>query len=111
MIENVSLSELIEQHIGAARAASSGRSAHTVFGGHARTLRQTLIALTEGSRLDEHENPGEATLQVLVGQVQMATASETRDAAAGELLVIPDERHSLEALADSAVLLTVAKLA
>lgn len=32
-----------------ARAASSGRSAHTVYGGHEHILRQTMIALRAGS--------------------------------------------------------------
>lgn len=106
-----SLTHLAEELLVDARAAASGRSARTVFGGHDRTLRQTVIALAAGHRLDEHENPGEATVHVLHGQVRMATATDAHDAAAGELLVVPDTRHSLEALADSAVLLTVAKIA
>jgi hypothetical protein len=43
--------------------AVAGWDAQTVYGGHAKTLRQTLIALTAGQRLDEHENPGEATFR------------------------------------------------
>ena len=86
----------------------SGRSAHTVHGGHEHALRQTLIALTAGSGLAEHDSPGEATLQVLRGRVRLTTAGESAEAAAGDLLVIPPQRHSLEAIDDSAVLLTVA---
>ena len=104
-----SLTDLAEGQLAAARAASSGRSARTVVGGHDRTLRQTLIALIEGQRLDEHENPGEATVHVLHGHVRMSTDGDTCDAAAGELVVVPDARHSLVALTDSVVLLTVAK--
>jgi quercetin dioxygenase-like cupin family protein len=105
-----SLTDLAEEHLAAAHAAGSGRSARTVVGGHDRTLRQTLIALTAGQRLDEHENPGEATVHVLYGNVRMATGTDSRDVAAGELLVVPDARHSLEALTDCVVLLTVAKV-
>lgn len=107
----VSLVELAEEHLAAAHAAASGRSARTIVGGHDKILRQTLIALTAGHRLDEHENPGEATVHVLRGQVRMASGTETGDAATGEVLVVPDARHSLEALTDSVVLLTVAKSA
>ena len=57
-----------EQHERAA-GSSGGRSAETVYGGHERSLRQTVIALTAGSELSEHENPGEATLIVLSGRV------------------------------------------
>ena len=80
----------------------------TVHGGHEHALRQTLIALTAGSALAEHDSPGEATLQVLRGRVRLTTADQSADAAAGDLLLIPSQRHALTALDDSAVLLTVA---
>jgi quercetin dioxygenase-like cupin family protein len=108
-MDHIPLAELLTDHLGKARTATSGRSAHTVFGGHGRTLRQTLIALEAGQRLDEHESPGEATLQVLHGRVRLVADGVSCDGATGDLLVIPDARHALEALEDAAVLLTVAK--
>lgn len=108
-MDRTSLTGLIREHLSLARDASSGRSAHTVYGGHARTLRQTLIALTGGRRLDDHENPGEATLHVLHGRVRFTAGDSSAEVGAGDLLIIPDARHALEALEDSAVLLTVAK--
>ena len=104
-----SLTALLDQHLELARQAPSGRSAHTVYGGHQRTLRQTLIALTAGQQLDEHENPGEATLQVLHGRVRLI-AGDTAQGGPGDLLIIPDSRHRLEALEDAGFLLTVAKI-
>ncbi len=53
-----SLTALVQQHLILAREASSGRSAHTVNGGHDHALRQTLIALASGRHLDDHESPG-----------------------------------------------------
>ncbi|MCD4526082.1 cupin domain-containing protein [Nocardioides sp. cx-173] len=104
-----SLPELVQQHLATAREASSGRSAHTIHGGHDQVLRQTMIALIAGQQLDEHENPGEATLQVLQGHVTLVAGDTRSEGEAGDLLPIPDSRHSLEALEDSVVLLTVAK--
>lgn len=103
-----SLTALTDSQLAAAREASSGRSAVTVFGGREHDLRQTLIALAEGHALGEHESPGEATLQVLQGRVRLSSAEESWEGQAGDLLVIPPARHDLAALADSVVLLTVA---
>lgn len=106
-MENIALAELTEEHLARAGQASSGRSAHTVHGGHASHLRQTLIALGAGQRLGEHESPGEATLQVLRGTVRLHAGSETWEGDEGDLVVIPPVRHDLEAVTAAAVLLTV----
>lgn len=104
----VSLPRLCEESLAAARTSTAGRSATTVFGGHEHDMRQTLIALTQGAKLHEHESPSEATLQVLRGEVRMHTGEEHWDGSAGDHLVIPPERHDLEAVTDAVVLLTVA---
>ena len=108
-MQKESLIALTRHHLSAAQAASSGRSSHTVYGGHEHVLRQTVVALRAGSNLDEHENPGEATVQVLHGRVTLV-AGETRwNGSPGDLLFVPDARHALEAVEDSVILLTVGK--
>jgi quercetin dioxygenase-like cupin family protein len=93
-----------------AATAPAGRAAATVYGGHEHVLRQTLIALTAGATLSEHENPGEATLHVLGGRVRLVADTTEWEGRDGDLIVVPQARHTLHALEDSAVLLTVAKL-
>ncbi|WP_169945846.1 LuxR family transcriptional regulator [Microbispora sp. H11081] len=92
-----------------ARAASSGRAADTVHGGAGRALRQTLLALTAGAALAEHENPGEATLLVLLGHVRLTSGDAAWEGGQGDLITVPGARHGLLALEDSVVLLTVVK--
>jgi quercetin dioxygenase-like cupin family protein len=108
-MQKESLTALARHHLEAARAAASGRSAHTIYGGHEHVLRQTLIALCAGSSLDEHENPGEATVQVLRGRVTLIAGEDSWNGSPGDLLFVPDSRHALEATEDSVVLLTVGK--
>jgi quercetin dioxygenase-like cupin family protein len=110
-MEKTSLTALAREHLDRARAEHSGRSAHTVYGGHEHALRQTLIGLTAGTDLAEHVSPGEATLQVLHGRVRMSAPGDgaSWEGAAGDHLAIPRARHSLHAVEDSAVLLTVVK--
>lgn len=107
-MQKVSIEALARQQL--ERAASSGRNAaDTVVGGHERILRQTVIGMTAGAELSEHSNPGEATIYVLTGSVRLIAGDDQWDGRTGDLLLIPDARHSLLALEDAAILLTVAK--
>jgi quercetin dioxygenase-like cupin family protein len=104
-----SLPDLVHEHLQKARAEHAGRSAHTLYGGRDKHLRQTVIALLADRGLDEHESPGEATLQVLSGRIRLEADGGSTDASAGDLVEIPTARHALHAYEDSVVLLTVTK--
>jgi quercetin dioxygenase-like cupin family protein len=110
MPQRTSLTALSREQLELAAGTGSGRTAHTVYGGHEKVLRQTLIAMIAGAELSEHENPGEATVMVLHGQVRMSSGELAWEGRTGDLIIVPDARHRLKALEDSAVLLTVAKL-
>lgn len=107
-MEKTSLTALVRQQLESARHATSGRSAQTIYGGHTHMLRQTLISLKAGHSLDEHDRQGEATVQVLHGRLRLLSEGEGWEARTGDLLVIPDRRHAVEALEDTSFLLTVA---
>ena len=103
-----SLTALARHQLALATTAASGRSSSTVYGGHEHMLRQTVIALAGGQTLSEHENPGEATVHVLHGRVRLDAGEASWEGSAGDLLIVPDARHTLVAVEDAVVLLTVA---
>lgn len=108
-MQKMSLDALARELLERAATASGGHTAETVFGGHEHVLRQTALAMVKGAALAEHESPGDATLLVIRGRVQLSSGEASWIGRDGDLLVIPEARHSVEALEDSAVLLTVAK--
>jgi quercetin dioxygenase-like cupin family protein len=107
-METVGLSALGERLLAEARSAPSGRCAVTIHGGHENSLRQTAIGLAAGHVLDEHENTGEITLQLIRGRARVVAAPDDAELVAGDYLVIPREWDSFEALEDTVVLLTAA---
>jgi quercetin dioxygenase-like cupin family protein len=110
-MQKLSLEALAREQLKIAKQSTNGRSSETVYGGHEHALRQTLIALTAGTTLAEHENPGEATAHILSGRVRLSAGQDSWDGRTGDLIIVPPARHDLHAVEDSVVLLTVVKLA
>lgn len=98
------LVDLTRAHLAAAHASEHGRSAELVL--HDGVLRQSVIALTAGSELAEHNSPPAASLQVLVGAVRVTGAEPVPVVSAGQLVVLTHERHAVRAEEDSVFLLT-----
>jgi quercetin dioxygenase-like cupin family protein len=89
-------------------ATGPGRAGQTVVGGHEKSLRQTVIAMTADAELTEHA--GEATVHVLRGRVVLSANGQSWEGRDGDLIIVPDAPHSLRAKHDSVIVMTVAKL-
>jgi quercetin dioxygenase-like cupin family protein len=105
-VHKFSIESIARQQLTAAHESAAARAATTVVGGHEQALRQTVLALAAGAVMHEHGNPGEATLYVLSGRITLAADGESWDARAGDMLVLPQARHTVSASQDSTLLLT-----
>jgi quercetin dioxygenase-like cupin family protein len=108
-MQKISIDALAKQQLQAAVTSTSGRAADTVFGGHEKVLRQTVIAMKAGVQHSEHLNPGEATLFVLRGCIRLVVEDASWQGKPGDLLIVPDGLYSVDAEEDSAFLFTVGK--
>jgi len=108
-MEKWSLTALADGLLSHALSASSHRDMRTIDGGRPHLLYQSVIALARGQRIEEHDNPGEATVQVLRGRVRVTAGDDTTDVSTGQLVIVPGVRHSVTALEDAVLLLTIAK--
>lgn len=86
------------------------RNANTLVKGD--TFRIVLTALRAGDRLHEHEAPGWISIQAVAGRLRVRASGQTVELSTGHLLALAAGiRHDVEALEDSAFLLTIATAA
>lgn len=72
-------------------------------------LRIVVIVLRQGGRMEAHRAPGRLSMQTLTGHLRLHALDQTIDLAAGQVLLLdPNVVHDVEALAESAFLLTIA---
>ena len=83
------------------------RNANTLVKGD--NFRIVLTALRAGNRLHEHEAAGWISIQAVAGRLRVHAAGRTAELPTGHLLALAGGiRHDVEALEDSAFLLTIA---
>ena len=74
-------------------------------------LRLVLLALKEGAALHEHEATGPLSIHVLKGSVKVAGAGREEAVGQGRALVFASSvAHSVHALSDALLLVTIAQL-
>lgn len=71
-------------------------------------LRVVLVVMKAGARIAEHQANETASIHALTGHVRLQLPEKVADLPAGRLLVIErGVRHDVEAMAESAFLLTL----
>jgi quercetin dioxygenase-like cupin family protein len=85
----------------------AGRNAKTLV--KYPDFRIVLIALRAGAHLAEHHAVGSISVQVITGHALIRAAGQVFDLSEGQLLALEREvPHDVEALAESAILVTIA---
>jgi quercetin dioxygenase-like cupin family protein len=96
----------------AAREAKRGTGTRVLWA--TEHQRVVLIAMRAGTRLAEHESPPAASFHVVTGSARLYAADPVPDGtpaewvvSAGQVVAIPPQRHGVDAIDDTVVLLTV----
>ncbi|TCO14321.1 cupin domain [Kribbella steppae] len=108
LMDVASIDELAADLLAKAVSAESGRSSVTVYSRAGARLRQTLTALAAGRVMGEHKSPGDASVHCLRGRVLVRAGDTQVELGPGDLVAVPPQRHDVEALEASVLLLTVA---
>jgi quercetin dioxygenase-like cupin family protein len=73
-------------------------------------LRIVLVALKARSRIPEHHTEGQISIQTVVGHIQVRAQGRTFELRAGGVLALDQGlSHDVEAVEESAFLLTIAR--
>lgn len=90
-----------------AASSASGRAARTLV--KHGSLRVALVALRKGAVLRAHAVAAPVSIQTLRGSAKIAVKERQKEVLAGGLVTLgPREVHTVEALQDCAILVTVA---
>ncbi len=66
------------------------------------------MVIHQGKKIPEHKVPGQISVQCVTGHTSFGVGSETRELAPGDWLYLDrNQPHSLEAITDSVLLVTV----
>jgi quercetin dioxygenase-like cupin family protein len=103
-----SIDDMAAERLAEAVVAESGRSSVTIYSRPGARLRQTLTALAAGRVMGEHKSPGDASLLCMRGRVRIHAGDTEVDLLPGDLVALPPQRHDVEAMEPSVLLLTVA---
>lgn len=103
----IDLKALADELLDEARGLRSGRSARTLIPGAGAPHKQSLLALTAGQRLQDHVAPGPTTLLALRGTSVLSHGGDAVTLSEDMWAECPTDVHSLEAVSDTVVLLTV----
>lgn len=72
-------------------------------------FRVVLIVMKPGGRLEKHRTEGRISVQILIGHIRFHTAEQRLELPAGQMITLEhDIPHDVEAVSDSAFLLTIA---
>jgi quercetin dioxygenase-like cupin family protein len=84
----------------------SGHFAKTLFKNS--DFRVVLISMERAARMKEHHADGTTSIHVLQGAIRLSALGKTHDQRAASLFTLaPSIKHDVEALEDSAFLLTI----
>jgi quercetin dioxygenase-like cupin family protein len=73
------------------------------------SLRVVLLTLHTGARWKEHHVPGRLTIQTIAGRARLRLAGRVVDLRRGHVVALDAGlRHDVEAIEESAILLTIA---
>jgi quercetin dioxygenase-like cupin family protein len=109
MVKNFAQFDLAQEMLASEQTKpwQTGHTARTLF--KKADFRMVLISMEKGSSLKEHHADGTITVQVLKGAIHFTTQGEThRLQTHGVIALAASIKHAVEALEDSALLLTIA---
>jgi quercetin dioxygenase-like cupin family protein len=108
MIDKLAQFDLLQEiaDSGQKKPWQSGHFAKTLFKKH--DLRVVLITMEKAAKMKEHHADGTISVHVLNGQIRFSVLGKPHDLKTGNLLTLGASiKHEVEALEDSAFLLTI----